>query len=449
MPFSHDSAHGGVSESHLDSLVAVLDEIRRADAVSRPQLVARVGLSRAVVAQRVLELVERGLVEEGDSGPSSGGRAPRLLHLRAEAGRLLVADLGATSVDAAVTDLGGKVLRHTSRTIDVAEGPELVLKRVLELFDLLEEDLPPDTGPLWGIGIGVPGPVDFTSGCVVSPPIMPGWDEYPIRTRFAAYGVPVWIDNDVNVHALGELRVGAARRHRTVVHVKIGTGIGAGLIIGGQIHRGIEGSAGDVGHIQVAEDSAVVCRCGKVGCLEALAGGAAIARLGVAAAFEGQSKMLARVLAERGELVAQDVGWAATHGDPASLQIIVGSARLVGSMLATLVNVLNPSLILVGGGVAGVGDVLLATIRQTVYARSLPLATRNLSIQRSMLGDRVGVIGAAAMVADQLFSRELLGCWLEHGAPVGRLELAGDARQAMVREWKPPGSRHQLQSNRD
>ena len=138
-------------------------------------------------------------------------------------------------------------------------------------------------GALWGIGIGVPGPVEFATGRPVSPPIMPGWDGYPIRERFAArYGAPVWVDNDVNVLALGEWRSGVAAGHDDVVVVKIGTGIGAGIISGGRLHRGAQGSAGDVGHIQVVDDPAVVCRCGNIGCLEALAGwrGARAARRG-------------------------------------------------------------------------------------------------------------------------------------------------------------------------
>ena len=144
------------------------------------------------------------------------------------------------------------------------------------------QDIP---GRLWGIGIGVPGPVEFGSGRPISPPIMPGWDGYPIRERFTQrYRAPVWVDNDVNLLALGEWRSGVASGHDNVVVVKIGTGIGAGIISDGRLHRGAQGSAGDVGHIQVTDDPAVLCRCGNVGCLEALAGGAALGRAGEAAA---------------------------------------------------------------------------------------------------------------------------------------------------------------------
>jgi glucokinase-like ROK family protein len=273
------------------------------------------------------------------------------------------------------------------------------------------------SGSPWGIGIGIPGPVEFATGRPVAPPIMPGWDRYPIRDRFeATYGAPVWVDNDVNVMAMGEWRKGVARGHRNVVFVKIGTGIGAGLISDGMPHRGAQGAAGDVGHIQIADERSVTCRCGNVGCLEALAGGQAIARDAELVARAGRSPRLAKVLATQGSLTAREVAWAASHGDPASLELLNRGAVLVGSMLASVVNFFNPSLIVIGGGVANAGDAVLAAIRETIYRRSLPLATRELQIVRSGLGERVGVIGAAVMVADELLGRARLASTLaSHG----------------------------------
>ena len=190
-------------------------------------------------------------------------------------------------------DLDGRILGHHDEPARIEDGPERGLDRVDALFDSLlrtTQDIP---GRLWGVGIGVPGPVEFASGRPISPPIMPGWDGYPIRERFAhRYRAPVWVDNDVNVLALGEWRSGVAPGHDNVVVIKIGTGIGAGIISDGRLHRGAQGSAGDVGHIQVVDDPSVVCRCGNIGCLEALAGGAAIGRAGQAAALEGRSTRL-------------------------------------------------------------------------------------------------------------------------------------------------------------
>jgi glucokinase-like ROK family protein len=413
--------------AQLDALVEVLDQVRTGRARTRPELIARTGLSRAVVAQRVSELVTRGLLEEAELGPSTGGRAPRILRFRAGSGFVLAADLGATHTAVAAVDLGGNVLAHHEEPSDIAAGPDVVLGRVAELFDELRarHELP---GRLWGVGIGVPGPVEFSSGRPVAPPIMPGWDQFPVRDLFSKrYDVPVWVDNDVNVMALGEVRAGVGRDADVVVYVKIGTGIGAGIVIDGKLLRGAQGSAGDVGHIQVRDDPSVVCRCGKIGCLEALAGGGAIQRRAEAAARAGDAPVLAELLAANGSLTAADVARAASHGDVVATQLLDESGRLVGRMLASVVNLLNPSLVVVGGGVANAGDGLLAAIRQTVYARSLPLATRDLVVRRGTLGHVGGVIGAASMVVDELFARDRLARWLDAGHPAGRPELAAAA----------------------
>jgi glucokinase-like ROK family protein len=411
-----------VAEEALDDLATVLAEIRGGGSRSRPELVARTGLTRGIVAQRVGELLELGLVAEGEVGPSTGGRPPRRISFRATAGHLLVADLGATSIDVAVTDLDGRILGHRDEPADIAAGPEACLSRIDDLFGELvaaTRDLP---GRLWGIGIGVPGPVEFRSGRPVSPPIMPGWDAYPVRERFAdRYDAPVWVDNDVNILALGEWRSGIAAGHDNVVVVKIGTGIGAGIISNGRIHRGTQGAAGDVGHIQVIDATSVVCRCGNVGCLEALAGGAALARDGEAAAASGRSERLRVALEQHGRVTAEDVARAASFGDPVAVGLLQAAGHRVGLMLASVVNFFNPSLIVVGGGVAQSGDQLLAAIRETVYRRSLPLATRELAVQRSSLGALAGVVGASSMVLEQLFSRDSLARWLADRHPVADL----------------------------
>src|SRR6476660_1723589 len=303
-----DLARGPLPDESLDALVVVLDEVRLGRSRSRSELVARTGLGRAIVARRVGELIDRGLLVEGDVGPSTGGRPPRQLTFRADAGHVLVADLGATSIDVAITSLDGRILGHHDEPARIEDGPDACLGRVDDLFEALLRTTKSIPGRLWGIGIGVTGPVEFGTGRPISPPIMPGWDGYPIRERFTArYGAPVWVDNDVNVLALGEWRSGIAAGHADVVVVKIGTGIGAGIISDGHLHRGAQGSAGDVGHIQVTDDPAVVCRCGNTGCLEALAGGAAIGRAGEAAALEGRSTKLQAALDQHGGLSAEDV----------------------------------------------------------------------------------------------------------------------------------------------
>jgi glucokinase-like ROK family protein len=419
-PVMELQAHAPLADEALDALVMVLDEIRLGRSRSRSELVARTGLGRAIVAQRVGELVDRGLVTEGDVGPSTGGRPPRRLTFRADAGHVLVADLGATSIDVALTALDGRVLAHFDEPASIEAGPEAGLDRVESLFETLLHTTSGIPGRLWGIGVGVPGPVEFESGRPISPPIMPGWDGYPIRERFTErYRAPVWVDNDVNLLAMGEWRSGVAAGHDNVVVVKVGTGIGAGIISDGHLHRGAQGSAGDVGHIQVTEDPAVICRCGNIGCLEALAGGGALGRAGEAAALEGRSERLRLALDQGGTVSAQDVARAASFGDPAAVALLQVGGRRIGSMLASVVNFFNPSLVVIGGGVANSPDQFLASIREAVYRRSLPLATRDLLIQRSSLGGLAGVIGASSMVVDQLFARESIGRWIEAGDPGG------------------------------
>jgi glucokinase-like ROK family protein len=407
----------------LEAAVTVLDLVRDGRARTRPELVRASGLGRNVVAQRVAQLQDSGLLEEGELARSTGGRAPRELRFRADAGRVLVAELGATSTAVAMSDLAGRLTGQREEPSDVTEGPEKVLARVEVLLrEVLAEQEQP--GEVWGVGVGLPGPVEFATGRPIAPPIMPGWDGFDVRGYFAErFRAPVWVDNDVNVMVLGELRGGLAQGQRDVVYVKVGSGIGAGLVSSGRLHRGAQGCAGDIGHIAVLADSDVVCRCGKVGCLEALAGGAALARDATVAAENGRSAFLAAALGRNGALTASDVALAASHGDPVGVQLLVRSATLVGEALAQVVNFFNPSLLLIGGGVAASGDLYLAEIRQAVLRRSLPLATRSLQVVRSPLGDRAGLRGSAFLVIDELLSRELLATWLPEGSPAGRTLL--------------------------
>jgi glucokinase-like ROK family protein len=420
----------GLDQVH--DLIRVLMLIRSGKANTRPELGRRTGLGRTAVSQRISELIDSGLVTGGEFSRSTGGRPSREVHFRADAGLLLAADLGATSINSALTDLNGQILEHREEPFDIAAGPEPTLGRVEELFDQFVAAQPDGCAAIWGIGVGVPGPVEFATGRPVSPPIMPGWDRYDIRGRLGArYHAPVWVDNEVNLMALGELRSGLGRTEQDLIYLKVGTGIGAGLVSGGRLHRGAQGCAGDVGHVAATAGLEVVCRCGNTGCLEALAGGAALARDAIAAAQAGRSPYLRDLLASGKTLTAQDVSEGATHGDAPCRDLLVSSGTLIGQTLAQLVNFFNPSLIVVGGGVAEAGDVFLAAIRQSVYRRSLPLATRDLRIARSPLNNFAGLAGAAAVVTDELFKPDRAAQWIPrqtpHGYPSLAIELAASA----------------------
>jgi glucokinase-like ROK family protein len=316
--------------------------------------------------------------------------------------RFVGIDIGATSVTVAVTNGELEIIGQVSQPLDVRNGPHIVLGRALDLVAKLRADGLADD--VHGVGVGVPGPVSFREGVPVAPPIMPGWNRFPVRdTVGQALGCPVLVDNDVNIMALGEKHAGLARTVEDLLFVKIGTGIGAGIIVGGRVYRGVDGCAGDIGHVSVAEDGPI-CACGNAGCLEAMFGGAALARDATIAARAGRSELLAQRLAAAGELTAVDVRDAATAGDPVATGLIRDGGQWVGQALASLVSFFNPGLVVIGGGLAYLGHTLLAEIRSVVYRRSLPLATGNLPIVLSELRDEAGVIGATRMISEHVFA---------------------------------------------
>jgi len=394
---------------------SLLDLIRVRGTATRAELVEETGWGRTVLTQRLTELMEIGLVSEAGTGRSTGGRAPREVRFRREAAAVVGVNLGATSIDIAVTDLAGEPLATYEEAWDIAQGPEATLDRLTTLIERIVAEAPVPQADIVGIGVGLPGPVEFATGRTVSPPIMPGWNNYPVRDRLAAhFGVDVVVDNDVNTMAIGEQRAGLARGVDDFVFVKVGTGIGAGIFSNGMMHRGADGAAGDIGHIAVEGGSTVLCRCGRYGCLEAYAGGAALARQAQEAAESGQSKYLADLLKTSGRpLTAADITSGASAGDPACLQLLRQAAWRLGQAMAGCVNFFNPGLIVFGGGVSRAGDLLLPGIRQAVLELSLPLATRNLRIDITRLGDTAGTIGAAFAVIDQLLHADRFAWWAE------------------------------------
>ena len=363
----------------------LLDLIRTGEATTRRELAHVTGLSRSTVAVRIENLLAEGLIAEVGEAPSSGGRPPAVLGLNQEAGVVLAVDLGATHARVAVTDLGAAPIADTALDLDIASGPENVLGTINQVLVVLLDTTGRPPGEVKGIGIGVPGPVEYAAGRAVTPPIMPGWDSYPIRDRFVdRYHVPVLVDNDVNIMARGE-HWAATEPSDDFLFVKVGTGIGSGLILGGRLHRGALGAAGDIGHVQVAAAEGIVCRCGNTGCLESVAGGRALAaRLGAA---------------DTRAVVALVKG-----GNRDAIQAVREAGRLIGQVLASTVNLLNPGTIVLGGDLADAGDQLFAGIREVVYRRSTALATSRLQLIPSILGDRAGVTGAAAMVIDHVLS---------------------------------------------
>jgi glucokinase-like ROK family protein len=368
---------------------------------SRAELGERIQLSRSKLAVEIDRLLETGLVATDGFAASRGGRRSHSVRL-APGLRFLGVDIGATSIDVAVTNGELEVLGHLNDSTDVKNGPVAVFEQVLAMAEKLKE-----SGLVEGfdgVGVGVPGPVRFPEGVPVAPPIMPGWDGFPVREALSQeFGCSVMVDNDVNLMGLGEQHAGVARSVADFLCVKIGTGIGCGIIVGGQVYRGVTGCAGDIGHIQV-DPQGRLCACGNRGCLEAHFSGAALARDAEEAARSGRSAHLAVRLEASGRLTSADLAAAAAAGDPVALDMVRTGGERVGQVIAGLVSFFNPGMVVIGGGVTGLGHTLLASVRSQVYRRSLPLATGNLPIVLGELGGMAGVIGATRLISDHLFS---------------------------------------------
>lgn len=384
---------------------AVVTAIRRQGPLSRSDISEQLDYSRASVTGIVGRMIDARILTEAGEGKSAGGRRPFLLDINPNLGHVVGVDIGATSVDVALADFRGNILERACEAADVRGRPENFLNHVGNLIDELLARRGASSAEVVGIGVGVPGPVEFVSGVLIAPPLMPLWEGFPIKSFLRARFVnaSVVVDNDVNIMAKGEHQAGAGRGLDNFLFIKIGTGIGCGIISNGDVYRGADGAAGDVGHICV-DYNGPVCRCGNQGCLEIMAAGPAIAAEGRARAESGESLFLAARLAERGALTAIDVGDAAAAGDRAALDIIRRSGRMIGGVLATLINFYNPQAVFIGGGVANIGNGLLSAIRQATLRRATALSTRGLRVEFSSLGEDVGVIGGIWLALEHVFT---------------------------------------------
>ncbi|MFI6087988.1 ROK family protein [Streptomyces sp. NPDC051218] len=367
----------------------VLALLRTGAVETRADIARLTGLARSTVSQRVDALIAHGFVTEEADGGSTGGRPPRRLRLRTREHAVAGVDLGASHCRVALMDIGGEMLALREDPLSIADGPQEVLGHVERTLHTLLKEAARDPASLQSIGVGVPGPVEFSTGRPVDPPIMPGWHQYPIPEFFAErFGPRALVDNDVNVMALAEQRR-AFPDTRYLLYIKVGTGIGCGIVADGRLHRGAQGSAGDIGHIRVG-DTEDPCRCGNSGCLEAVAGGAAIARK----------------LSELGlrATSGSDVVRLVKSGNRDAVRMVREAGRAVGEVLAGLVNFFNPDTVVVGGAMAAVHDQLLAGVREAVYRRSHPLATHVLRIEPSRTGENAAAIGAGILAVEHALS---------------------------------------------
>ncbi|WP_052476380.1 ROK family transcriptional regulator [Cohnella kolymensis] len=380
----------------------ILQIIRRAGRpLSKKDISLASGLSISGVVEHVDRLIDTGLLVNTSIGQSSGGRKPRLYAFNKDAGCLVSIDMETDHAKIAITDFDCNILIDGSCSFDILCGPESVLLSIKDQVVELLNKIKVDKNAVKGIGIGIPDVVDFAEGLLVSPLLMPGWDRYPIRDFWSGHlDCPCYVDNDVNIIALGEYAKGLNFQVANMIVVKVGTGIGAGIICNGKLYRGSDGSAGDLGHFDMGID--VTCWCGNRGCLEAAAGGKAIVAKAKEATLSGRSVYLKDVLAKKDQITLQDIAYGIQRLDGLSIELIRESSVLTGRAVASIVNFINPELVLVAGAYPEFDDTMLASVRQGVYQRSLPLATRNLLIKKSVLGHQAGLIGAAYMTVERL-----------------------------------------------
>ena len=371
-----------VSAGHLLWLV------RTGRARTRGELQSYTGLSRSTTTQRIEVLRAAGYLRAGGVEGSTGGRPAELLEFDTGHGVVLVADLGGNHARAAVVDLGGQPLAEEHEPIKIGTGPEAVLAWIDGAFRRVLAKAGWEAGQVRGIGVGVPGPVEFDAGMVTQPPIMPGWDGYPIAERLRrAWHRPVYVDNDANLMALGEQAVHYPDCPALVL-VKVATGISAGVVIDGQVYRGIDGGAGDIGHIRLYEHREARCECGLYGCLAAVASGLALAQRLTASGTPTSSGA---------ELVER-----IRSGHAEAVHLARTAGKLVGEVLSTVVCMVNPAVLVIAGDLA---DIHFVTgVREVLYQSALPRSTRHLEVSTSRLGPQSAVLGGYAMVVDQIYA---------------------------------------------
>nr|WP_256736270.1 ROK family protein [Mycolicibacterium hippocampi] len=369
--------------------------IREKREVTRSEIGKLTGLSRTAVTARVRELTARNMVIEHEHALSTGGRPATLLSFNAAAGVVLTAAVGGSRTRLAVCDLAGDVLANADIDQEPGLGPNDLMPDVVKRLDLMLTESGCRDARIFGVGLSLPGTVDQQRGSSVDTPILSGWDGAPLIPYFSELtDAPVILGNDANVIALAEWRVGAGRTFGDVLVIKASTGLGAGIISGGALQRGAIRAAGEFGHNKTAAADGRACRCGDIGCLEAVAGGWA----------------LVRALRQEGRPVQnlRDVVELAHGGDALARRLLRDSGRHVGEVLAAAVNLLNPAALVVAGDVAAAYDIFVAGLRETLYGNATALATRTLQVVPAALGDRAGVIGSAMMVLDQVLGTEAI-----------------------------------------
>ncbi|MDP2710114.1 MAG: ROK family transcriptional regulator [Solirubrobacteraceae bacterium] len=367
----------------------LLDALRRRGSASRAELARLTGLSRSTVSTLASELQASGLVveREPDERVSQQGRPPTLLTLDRSAGLVLGIDFGHEHVHVAIADLSRTIIAERTASLDVDRSAARALDIAVQLAGEVLAAADVESDRVLGAGVGLSGPIDVASGTVHSGKILPGWAGVrPADELAARLGLHVHLDNDANLGALAEVTLGAGIGARDAIYLMVSGGVGAGLILGGELYRGSGGTAGELGHMLV-DESGPICRCGNRGCLEMMAGGRAI---------------IALLRSSHGaDLTLDEVMALADEGDSGARRAIADAGRVLGGSIAALVNAFNPELVIVGGVVSAADDVLLDPLREAVDRYAIPSAAADVRITRGVLGERAEVLGALELAVRQ------------------------------------------------
>ena len=384
----------------------LLELLRSGRAQTRADLRRITGMSRTAVVARVSALADAGLLLLGEELASTGGRPPGSLVFNVDAGIVLAVAIGRSRTQLAAFDLGGTELGSASVDHEVGAGPDVVLRPVA---DHLVELTAAHDRPVLGVGVSLPGTVDPVRGVSLASPVIAGWDGVDLSPYLsAATDAPLHVGNDADVLALSE-RLGHAASYDDLLVLKASTGLGLGIIADGHVVSGHLGGAGEIGHVRVDAAAGRSCRCGADGCLETIAGGWALV---------AQCAASGREVHHVRELTAL-----ALSGDPEAKALLRESGRLVGEVLATAITLLNPHAVVVGGDMAAAFDVYAAGLRESIYARSTALATRDLQVLPSTYGDRAGLVGCAVMALDNALAPAAIDAMLlERARPASRVE---------------------------
>lgn len=385
--------------ARLTEKTTVLSVIARliasGSAQTRAQLVRHTGLARSSVTLAVDTLIAADvLVESGEDSTNRRGRPAVQLAISSEVGVIMVVDLTSNYAHIAIAQFDQEVVAQQRCVMDIKDGPQVCLDVISDELNEMLEGIDLSIHDAKALVISLPGPVDSRRGVPVRPPIMPGWDEFPVADVMSdRFGCPTLVDNDVNLMALGEARV-LSPSQVPLLTVSVGTGIGGGLIMAnGELHHGADGSACDIGHIRVPSGEQAMCNCGNVGCVEAIASGEAVTRrLRLATGDESLSQ--------------HDLERLVREGDSTATYLIRDAARTIGGVVTTLVHVFNPARIVIVGPLSEASDDLLAGIRSVVYQGALPLATRNLSLMHGSLGSYAALVGGLVAGIERVLSPE-------------------------------------------